>query len=92
VCGNEYNLTRKGVMRFHAGKRRAGDWSTMCDGVGQRPTETTDDIRRRLKADIEVAKKTLQRAQQHFDKLCSELADMERTERQKATAPVGATR
>jgi len=38
-------------------------------------------VRRRLEADIEDAKKTLQNARAHFERLCGELAELAREER-----------
>jgi anti-anti-sigma factor len=44
------------------------------------PEPSFEDRRRRLEADIEDARKTLNRAQSHFNKLCDEAAALRREE------------
>jgi hypothetical protein len=46
------------------------------------PAVPSVDRRRRLEADIEDAKKTLWNAQAYFDRLCNELAELARVERE----------
>lgn len=51
--------------------------STLSSHTAAEPIEAR---RRRLEADIADAKKTLNRAQRHFDSLCNELAALRREE------------
>lgn len=37
VCGNEFALTRDGMIWFHLGAKRDGRWRLKCDGAGQMP-------------------------------------------------------
>lgn len=100
VCGGEYSLTKKGVLRHHDDKRSRTNlpFHPRCAGAGKAPGHASvapasapvaavaaspiEERRRRLTADISDARTALNRAQQHFDKLCDELGALAREERQ----------
>ena len=98
VCGDEFALTKAGVLRHHDNKNLPRNLPTgrLCAGAykdpGQvavaaasavhepKPAPSFEERRRRLKADAEDARKTLNRAQRHYDSLRDELAALRRGE------------
>lgn len=44
VCGENFALTKAGVMRHHNGDVYVGGWRQVCEGVGKPPVGEVSDV------------------------------------------------